>query len=202
IANALHERAVADPRIDLTVFTALTLEKPGWSSDMECRFVAPLSERLFPDYRGLRYVEDLRGDGLPDNIRVSEFFFLAGRWLANDAAQRDYVSANYTHAGRYVLDRGINVIAQLVAKRGEGPDARYSLSCNTDITLDILPALKARDAPFLLAGEVSTELPFMTGDAVLPAGEFHHVLEDEGRNRKLFVVPKSPVSDADHAVGL
>src|SRR5690606_25293649 len=71
ITNALHERAVADPRIDLTVFTALTLEKPGWSSDMERRFVAPLSERLFPDYRGLRYVEDLRGDGLPDNIRVS-----------------------------------------------------------------------------------------------------------------------------------
>src|SRR5690606_32493785 len=123
-------------------------------SDMERRFVEPLGERLFPDYPGLRYAEALRGDGLPDNIRVSEFFFLAGRWLANDAAQQHYVSANYTHAGRYVLDRGINVIAQLVAKRGEGADARYSLSCNTDITLDILPALKARAEPFVMVGEV------------------------------------------------
>ena len=202
VANALFDRAAADRAIDLSIFTALTLEKPRWSSDLERRFVEPLSERLFPDYRGLRYAEALRGGGLPENIRVSEFFFLAGRWLGIDRAQQDYVSANYTHAGRYVLERGVNVVAQLVACRGEGADARYSLSCNTDITLDILPALKAREAPFLMVGEVSTELPFMTGEAVLGAEDFDLVLDGPGRDRKLFVVPKSPVSAADHAVGI
>lgn len=202
IANALFDRAVADPSIDLTIFTALSLEKPGWSSDMERRFAEPLVERLFPDYQGLAYVEALRTGTVPGNIRVNEFFFLAGRWLLVAPAQQHYVSANYTHAARYILDRGINVIAQLVAKRGEGADARYSLSCNPDITLDILPELKARKEPFLLVGEVSSQLPFMPGEAVLPAADFDHVLEGEHSDGKLFVAPRSPVTDADHAVGL
>ena len=202
IANAIFARAIADPGIDLTIFTALTLEKPRGSSDMERRFVEPLAERLFPDYPGLAYAEALREGELPPNIRVSEFFLLAGQWLGVDAVQRGYVSANYTHAARYILDRGINLIAQLVARRGTGPDARYSLSCNTDITLDILPAQKARGERCLLVGEVSSELPYMTGEAELPATAFDHMLDGPSRDDRLFVVPRQPVSDADHAVGL
>jgi hypothetical protein len=202
VANALFERAAADKSIDLAIFTALTLEKPSWSSDMERRFVEPLSERLFPDYPGLSYAKALREGSLPENVRVSEFFFVAGRWLKVDVAQQNYVSANYTHAGRYVLDRGIIVIAQLGAKRGDGADAEYSLSCNTDMTLDILPALKARREPFMLVGEVSSQLPFMAGEAVLPASEFDVILDGPDRDRALFVVPKQPVSATDHAVGI
>ena len=37
IANALYARAVADPSIKLTIFTALTLEKPKPSSELERR---------------------------------------------------------------------------------------------------------------------------------------------------------------------
>lgn len=202
IANALFARAMDDPAIDLEIFTALTLEKPGWSSDLERRFVEPLNERLFADYPGLAYAKAMRAGPLPDNIRVSEFFFLAGRWLGVREAQQNYVSANYTHAARYVLDRGINVIAQLVAKRGDGADARFSLSCNPDMTLDILPALKSRGARCLMVGEVSSELPFMPGAGDLPASEFDHVLEGPETDRPLFVVPKEPVSAADHAVGI
>jgi acyl-CoA hydrolase len=202
VANALFERAAADRAINLEIFTALTLEKPAWSSDMERRFVEPLSERLFANYPELAYAKALREGRLPENIRVSEFFFLAGRWLAVEQAQQAYVSANYTHAGRYVLDRGINVIAQLVAKRGAGAEAQYSLSCNTDMTLDILPALTARDEPFLLVGEVSSGLPFMPGSAALPAGEFDLIVDGPNTDRPLFVVPKAPVSEADHAIGI
>jgi hypothetical protein len=128
IANALFERAVEDRTIDLEIFTALTLEKPSWSSDMERRFIEPLNEQLYSGYPGLAYANALRDGSLPENIRVSEFFFVAGRWLSIETAQQSYVSANYTHAGRYVLDRGINVVAQLVAKRGGGGDAEYSQS--------------------------------------------------------------------------
>lgn len=181
---------------------ALTLEKPSWSSDMERRFVEPLNERLFSGYPELAYAKALREGSLPKNVRVSEFFFVAGRWLAVENAQQNYVSANYTHAGRYVLDRGINVIAQLVAKRGDGADAEYSLSCNTDITLDILPALKTRQKPFLLVGEVNSQLPFMPGEAVLKACEFDLILDGPERDRPLFVVPREPVSAADHAIGI
>lgn len=202
VANALFERAVQDRTIDLEIFTALTLEKPSWSSDMERRFIEPLNERLYQRYPGLAYTKALRDGSLPENIRVSEFFFVAGRWLSIEIAQQNYVSANYTHAGRYVLDRGINVIAQLVAKRGDGADVEYSLSCNSDITLDILPVLKTRREPVLLVGEVSSQLPFMPGEAVLPAGEFDIILDGPDRDRPLFVVPREPVSAADHAIGI
>lgn len=202
IANALYARAVADPSIRLDISTALTLEPPSWSSDMERRFVEPLNERLFGGYEQLAYAQALRDGELSDNITVSEFFLLAGRWLGVPAAQQAYVSANYTHAAGYLLDRGVNVIAQLVARRGGGADARYSLSCNTDITLDLLPALEGRGQKFLLVGEVSSALPFMGGDAVLAASRFHYLLETPNAEPRLFAPPKEPVSKADHAIGI
>ncbi len=39
IANALYVRAAADPSIRLEISTALTLEPPFWTSDMERRFI-------------------------------------------------------------------------------------------------------------------------------------------------------------------
>ncbi|MDK1477885.1 acetyl-CoA hydrolase/transferase C-terminal domain-containing protein [Sinorhizobium sp. 6-117] len=202
VANALFERAALDRTVDLEILTALTLETPAWSSEMERRFLQPMTERLYSGYPGLTYAKALREGSLPENVRISEFFFVAGRWLSIEIAQQNYVSANYTHAGRYALERGINVLAQLVAKRRDGADAEYSLSCNADITLDILPALKARHEPFLLVGEVSSQLPFMPGEAVLPAGEFDFILDGPDRDRPLFVVPREPVSLADHAIGI
>ncbi|THK38957.1 acetyl-CoA hydrolase [Ensifer sp. MPMI2T] len=202
VANALFERAIEDKAIDLEIYTALTLEKPSWSSDMERRFVEPLVERLYSGCPDIAYAKTLREGKLPENVRVSEFFFVAGRWLAVEIAQQNYISANYTHVGRYLIDRGINVLAQLVAKGGDGADAEYSLSCNADITLDILPKIKARREPFLLVGEVSSQLPFMPGEAVLPAGEFDLILDGPDRDRPLFVVPREPVSLADHAIGI
>ena len=41
IVNALYARAVADRSIDLTFFSALTLEKPKPSSLLEARFITP-----------------------------------------------------------------------------------------------------------------------------------------------------------------
>ena len=49
-------------------------------------------------------------NALPPNIRVIEFFFLAGRWLHVPFAQQHYISANYTHASSYLLARGLNVV--------------------------------------------------------------------------------------------
>lgn len=202
VADALYARAVADRSIRLDIFTALTLEPPGWSSDMERRFVEPLNQRLFGGYHPPAYAKALRGGGLPDNVTVSEFFLQAGRWLDVPATQQAYISANYTHAAGYLFDRGANCIAQLVARRGEAAAARYSLACNSDTTLDLLPKLRASGRPFLLVGEVNSALPFMGGEAALAASEFHHVLETPGAEPRLFAPPKEPVSDADHAIGI
>ena len=106
IANALFARAVADPSIKLSIFTALTLEKPRPSSELEGRFINPVIKRLFGDYPELAYAKALHTKTLPANIQVNEFFFLAGRWLGSPAAQQNYISANYTHAFNYLLSRG------------------------------------------------------------------------------------------------
>ncbi len=86
--------------------------------------------------------------------------------------KQHYISTNYTHASSYLLTRGLNVVTQLVAKRGVDGVTRYSLSCNTDITLDILQARATGRATFRLIGQVNSELPFMPGDGDLPADEF------------------------------
>jgi hypothetical protein len=77
IVNEFFRRAKEDPRLDLRIFTALTLGKPRWKSDLERRFVEPLAERLFGGYPELEYVDPLRRGDLPSNIRVTEFYFQA-----------------------------------------------------------------------------------------------------------------------------
>jgi acyl-CoA hydrolase len=198
IANAIYARAAKDPKIKLTIFTALTLEKPHYGNELERRFLEPVIERLFGGYPELSYVHALRHGGLPPNIEVNEFFFLAGRWLGSPAAQQHYISANYTHAFRYVLDRGVNVIAQLVAKRGE----RVSLSCNPDLTLDLLQARREGGAKFVLAGQVNSELPFMPGAGDLDASEFQFLLDSPATDFPLFAPPKEPIDLNEYAAGL
>ncbi len=201
VVNALFARAMADPSITLRIFTALTLEKPRGGSDLERRFLGPITERLFGGYPDLAYVPGRRAGTLPPNIEVNEFFMLAGRWLAAPAAQQDYISANYTHAARYVLDRGVNVVAQLVAPRTVDGEPRYSLSCNPDLTLDLLAARDAGRANFLMVGQTNAELPFMIGDGDLPARQFSHMLDSPATQFPLFAPPKAAVSLTEYAIG-
>src|SRR5882762_8170209 len=202
IVNALYARAAADRAISLTLFSALTLEKPKPSNLFERRFIAPVIERLFGGYPDLAYADALRAGALPPNIQVIEFFFLAGRWLNVPFAQQHYISANYTHASSYLLARGLNVVTQLVAKRVVDGVARYSLSCNTDTTLDILRARAQGAASFKLVGQVNSELPFMPGAGDLPAQEFSAVLDSPETDFPLFAPPSEPITDTKYAIGL
>jgi Acetyl-CoA hydrolase/transferase C-terminal domain len=202
IVNALYRRAVADRAIDLTFFSALTLEKPKPSSLLERRFIAPVIDRLFGGYPDLAYADALHAGALPANIKVIEFFFLAGKWLHVPFAQQHYISANYTQASSYILERGLNVITQLVAKRVVDGVVRYSLSCNTDTTLDLLRARAEGRASFRLIGQVNSELPFMPGLGDLAADEFSAVLDSPATDFPLFAPPSEPISDTKYAIGL
>jgi hypothetical protein len=202
IVNALYTRAVADRAINLILFSALTLEKPRPGSLLEKRFIGPVIDRLFGGYPDLTYARALHAGALPPNIQVIEFFFLAGKWLHVPFAQQHYISANYTHASSYLLARGLNVVTQLVAKRVVDGVARYSLSCNTDTTLDILRARAVGGASFRLVGQVNSELPFMPGAADLSGDEFSAVLESPETDFPLFAPPAEPISDTKYAIGL
>ena len=202
IVNALYARAAADRSINLTFFTALTLEKPKPKNLLQWRFIAPVIDRLFGGYPDLAYAAALRAGALPPNIRVTEFFFLAGRWQHVPMAQQHYVSANYTHVASYLLAAGVNVAFQLVAKRVVDGVPRYSLSCNTDISLELLAARAEGRASFKLIGQVNSELPFMPGPAELAADEFSAVLDSPETDFPLFAPPSEPISDTRYAIGL
>ena len=201
IANALYAKAVADRSIRLTIFTALTLVAPRAKSELERRFLEPISRRAFGGYPALDYADAIRGGTLPPNVQVNEFFFQAGQWLDSPYAQQNYISANYSHALQYVLDRGVNVIGQLVAYRAD--EARpYSLSCNPDLTVDLLALRREGRGKFVFAGEVNSELPFMGGEAGIGKEEFDFLLDGSRTDFPLFAPPREPIALADYAAGL
>src|SRR6266704_575866 len=202
IVNALYARAVADRAINLTLFSALTLEKPKPGSLLERRFIGPVIDRLFGGYPDLAYASALHAGALPPNIQVIEFFFLAGKWLHVPFAQQHYISANYTHASSYLLARGLNVVTQLVAKRVVDGITRYNLRCNTAPPLDILRARAEGRASFRLVGQVNSELPFMPGAGDLSGDEFSAVLDSPETDFPLFAPPSEPISDTKYAIGL
>jgi acyl-CoA hydrolase len=202
VANALFARAVADPSIRLHIFTALTLQKPRSRSGLERRFLAPFVERVFAGYPELAYSTALQAGRLPPNVEVNEFFFVAGTRLGIAPAQQDYICANYTHALRYLIARGVNVIGQLVAKRERAGETGFSLSCNPDLTLDLLAERARGGCDFLFVGQVNSELPFMPGDAEVAAREFDLLLESPATDFPLFGPPREPIDLAEYAAGI
>jgi acyl-CoA hydrolase len=207
LVNAFVRRAAADPSIKLTIMTALSLTKPRGKSDLERRFLEPFVARVFGDYEELEYVELLRKRRLPPNISVHEFFFEPGAWLTNPEAQQGYFSSNYTHVTRDLLDRGLNVVAQLVAAppQGESSPGLLSLGSNPDITTDLLPHIvtrRSRGEPFVLIGQIHPEMPYMYGDALVAADSFDILLEEERPAYPLFCPPNAPIAVVEHAIAL
>ncbi|MDT8439089.1 MAG: acetyl-CoA hydrolase/transferase C-terminal domain-containing protein [Wenzhouxiangellaceae bacterium] len=199
LINALYRRACEDSSISLEIVTALSLDVPQAGHWLQTRMMDPIVERLFgSDYPRLAYLVDLKARKLPDNVRVSEFYFASGSALGNPLMQRHYVSSNYTHVARDLVDRGLNVFFQLVAR---GPDGRLSLSSNPDVTLDLDRRCRVTGAPRPYAvAHVHPDLPFMHGDAVVETDFFDEIVDEDPRQR-LFALPRQPVGLQDYAVG-
>lgn len=201
LLNAFYDRAKRDPEISLTIYTALTLERPKGKSDLETRFLEPMVERVFGNYPDLDYELDRVANTLPDNVRVIEFYFPAGKYKNNSQAQRDYVSSNYTHVARDVLGRGVNVLVQQVAWKSEDGAERVSLSCNPDVMLDMMQVLGGR-ADVAFVAQTNGELPYMFGDADLKASAFDFIVHNPELDYRIFGPPKMSISDADYMIGL
>jgi len=199
LINALYQRALDNCDIELEIVTALSLDVPRAKHWLEARLMEPIVERLFGvDYPRLQYLVDLKKEALPANVRVTEFYFQSGAALGNAAMQRNYVSSNYTHVARDLVDRGVNLMLQLVARDERG---RLSLSCNPDVTLDLVERVHQRaDYPLYSIAQVHPDLPFMHGEAVVDADFFDEVLEFDPA-QPLFALPRQPISVQDHAVG-
>ena len=141
LVNALYQRVKADPQLRLKIITAISVEVPKGSSDLEKRFLGPFVERVFGNYPDLEYAVDLRSGRLPPNVEIAEFFLKPGGFMNVPMQQQNYISANYTHAVRDLLENGVNVLAQQVAQREIAGESRFSLACNADLTVDLLPLI-------------------------------------------------------------
>ncbi len=198
LVNALTRAVAARPDTRLSILTALTLERPDMSDDMARRLLEPAADRLFGAYPPLDYATMLRKGELPPNIDVSEFFLLAGRWIGVPEMQRRYIPSNYTHACDVLRDWRPNLLMQLLAPLEDG----YSLSCNTDISADLLRDRRKGHQQFLMVGEANANLPAMSGPEATVAREEVDLCLDPGADFDLFSVVKRPVGPAEHAIGL
>ena len=205
LANEFYRRAKEDPSIDLTILSALFLEKPTWSSDLERRLVGPIADRMWPNWPDFDCMRDLRANTLPPNVKIHEFFSRAATYLGVPYAQRNHISSNYTHVVRDITKLNMNVAAQMISKKVIDGKTFYSASCNADTTLEAARALREEEAKgrkIAIIGMVNEKLPFMYGDACSDGSESDMIVDNPDYYFDLFNVPKEPVTIQDHMVGL
>ena len=207
LANEFYRRALRDPRIDLTIITALSLLKPMAHS----RARAPSARAA-----GGARVRQLRRAGVRARAACghacrrtctsSSSSSRPGAFLDSTHAQRHYLSANYTHVARAVLARGVNVIAHLVARRTleRAAAAEPRLQSRRDRG----PAAADRRAraragrDIVLVGETHAQMPFMTGHAQIEPERFDFLIDDPRYDYDLFAPPNAALGSVEHAIGL
>ncbi|KYG63967.1 acetyl-CoA hydrolase [Bdellovibrio bacteriovorus] len=200
LINQVFDRAARSPQTRLKIFTALSLDFADPASDIEARFLGPFYKRHFgDDYPHLKYVRAVQKNQLPKNISLHEFYFQAGAFLKSYQAQQNYISLNYTHVAPAILQHDINVVVQLISKSAKGPG--YSLSCNPDLTLDVIDLYKKHGKSILKIGVVHPDLPYVGGDAEVAEDFFDAILESDEINHQLFALPKTSADEIEHMIG-
>jgi acyl-CoA hydrolase len=205
LVNALFRKASENPQLSLTILTALSLARPRASNDLQKRLLKPFIERVYADYEELDYLHAARSGKLPDNVTVHEFFVAPASELGNGYTQQNYLNSNYTHVARDMHNRGVNVVAQVVATRDFQGEKQISLSCNPEVILDLLPGIHKRKElgeTVLVVGQVHLELPFMGNSAIVDPSNIDILIDDPAYNTALMSTPNMPVGMTEHFIGL
>lgn len=203
--NELYRRAKEDPSIRLRIVTALPLEIPSGTSELEKRFLKGLVPRIFAGVPELEYLLDYRAGKLPKNVEAFEFFSKAGTYLNDPVAQQNHIATNYTHVVRDAFDFGVNLFGDMIAYQDINGKTIYSFACNTDICIEgmkVAKGYRAKGRKILLIGEANKRMPFMYGDAVVEAENYDYILKGPDFDYELFGVPKYPVSVSDYMIGI
>ena len=202
-AAVIHElvaRAQAGELERLQISTALSLQPPEPSSELEARLMEPIIERLYGDVPELSYV-GLRARGeLPEGVEVREFYYPPGSLLGNTYAQRHYSSVNFTQAldvlGRFDPD----LIAQEITS---DPEGGWDLGSNPALTRQLIEDVERRGgARPLMVAQVNPRMPGLGGGARIGADEIDMLLEPESGGHEIFGAPSLAPEDAQVAIGL
>lgn len=202
IANAFYRRARENKKLQLIIYSGLTLRTPGWNSELERRFVEPLAQRLFPGYPNPEYQNDALAGRLPDNVELREIYLSPGSGLNVAALQQGYTASNYTHVSRDVAAGGCNVVALMVSPPQNG---LYSTGSNADAAVMMardITALRRTGHRVCMLGQVNSAMPYMYGAGEIEAADFTGMVADPQYGHALFAPPKEPVTTAEHCIGL
>ncbi|BCS98419.1 hypothetical protein DSLASN_40510 [Desulfoluna limicola] len=205
LVNAIYRRAKVDPTMHFTLITAVSLELPSSSNDLERRFMEPLVARIWGDFPTFDYIGDLRKNQIPKNFELVEFYNKTAQFMNCPHAQQHYLGSNYTHAIRDGLLQGCNVISQLVAKKEIDGKLYYSMGTNPDTHLDGAEFIRAAEGdgiPRAIIAQVNGDMPFMYGDAKVEPGHYDMVIENPDYEFKIFRAPKESVGTTDWMIGL
>lgn len=205
LINALYQRAKQDQQIKLTIFSALSLEKPIWSNELQKRFIKPFAERVWFGVPDLLYLKDLRADAMPPNVTLYEFYCQTGQYITQPKLQQNFISSNYTQIVRDGEILGANLFANMIAKSDTKRERSLSMSCNADLSLQSLAKhrrAKEMGRKRLCIGQINSNLPFMYGDAEVSPDVYDIIIESPRYNYPLFAAPRRPICIADYRIGI
>jgi len=201
--NALYKRAREDSEIDLTIISALTLEKPKGQNDLQKRLLEPMMARIFEDGPDFEHVLDLRKNSLPDNVKLYEWMLPPGGFVMHNTGQRIHVAGNFSDAPRDIINKNINLLCHLGATAEI--DGKKVISCggNSDVISELITwMLKQKDnSERLIMAEINEKVPFLWGDDIYEPEMYDYIFEGEAFNQMPFCPPKEAISDANHMMG-
>ena len=201
--NALYRRAKRDPSIDLTLLSALSLEKPASRNPLEKRLLEPIITRLFNNTLDFEHVVDLRANRLPDNVKLYEWMLPPGRFLMHDSAQRLHVAGNFSDAPRDITNRNINILCHQAASAHINGEELISGSTNSDIIPPIMRWMHQQKqyAEKLIIAEINKNIPFMWGDMIYKPSEYDYIFEGDAFDQMPFCPLNEAIDDSAHIIG-
>ncbi|MCP4136001.1 MAG: hypothetical protein GY754_33840 [bacterium] len=203
LMNALYLRAKADPEIDLTIISALTLEKPVGKNDLQKRLLEPMMARIFKDAPDFEHVLDLRKNRLPKNVKLYEWMLPPGGFVMHDTAQRMHVAGSFSDSPRDIISKDMNICSHMAASAVI--DGKKVISGGSDA--DVVSALvnwsleEKKNSEKLIIAEVNENVQFLWGDMIYDPETYDYIFEGDAFNQMPFCPPKEAISDTDHMMG-
>jgi acyl-CoA hydrolase len=96
------------------------------------------------------------------------------------------------------------VLAQTFAVKVNDEGTQYSMSCNPEVTLDLLPLIEKRKAQgekIMVVGQVNQQLPFIGNHALVDENRVDLLIDDDTCYSDLFSMPNMPVNMLEHFIG-